>query len=111
MINRAVTNPGFDFRKFDFFNDYADTIYWLGITERLASASRLQAAYADYQRRKKSDGQSSDLIRIPEIDGVEFVFWVCPNNCNSRVEWNKECTLATCLECGETSQQSRGGSY
>jgi len=38
-----------------------------------------------------------------------FVFWICPNKCNGRVEWNKECTEAKCLECGCTSNKEATG--
>ena len=38
---------------------------------------------------------------IDKIDKI--VFWTCPNGCNDFVDWNDNCTEATCRKCGAKS--------
>lgn len=42
---------------------------------------------------------------------TNFVFWICPKGCKGLVEWNKECTRATCLKCGEVSYKFPKGTW
>ena len=45
---------------------------------------------------------------LEEIFDVPFVFWLCPDHRrHGRVEWNEECTEATCLECGKKSTDAK----
>jgi hypothetical protein len=41
-----------------------------------------------------------DLDDFLKESGMSFVFWVCHNGCQGRVEWNSDCTDATCMVCG-----------
>lgn len=43
--------------------------------------------------------------KLEKILDVPYVFWTCTNGCRGRVEWNKECTEAVCLECGRKSTE------
>lgn len=41
---------------------------------------------------------------IPELAGVSFDFWICPDCPNSQIEWKG--TLATCQICGRTNEDA-----
>ena len=49
-------------------------------------------------------GFSNNLLSV--LKGVAIVFWVCKKCPGGRVEWNPDCTIATCLECGATSKNA-----
>jgi hypothetical protein len=55
-----------------------------------------------------SDMSDKDLFNelIEAIDKCGFVFWTCPNKCNTYVDWNEDKTQATCRECGKLSTDS-----
>ena len=51
----------------------------------------------------EKDNAKAGQELIEAIDKCGFVFWTCPNKCNSYVDWNEDTTQATCRECGKLS--------
>lgn len=41
-----------------------------------------------------------ELCDILREGKVRVVFWVCPRDCQGRVEWSNNCTEAECKTCG-----------
>jgi len=54
-------------------------------------------------KEKEGDGKSGLKEFFDALGDTPFVFWVCPNGCRGMVEWDKECKVATCKECGRKS--------
>lgn len=44
---------------------------------------------------------------LEAVAQTRIVFWVCPQGCRGKVEWDKGCTVATCKVCGMTSTENR----
>lgn len=43
---------------------------------------------------------SGEELCLCQVFDVPFVFWMCPNRDHRGVQWNEDCTDATCLVCG-----------